>query len=85
MKKTLVGTVASAGLSKTIRVEIDRRMKHAKYGKIIRGRTVCHAHAELNTAREGDIVEIEESPPMSRLKRWTLLRVVTSVGGESSG
>jgi small subunit ribosomal protein S17 len=85
MKKTLVGTVASAGLSKTIRVEIDRRMKHAKYGKIIRGRTVCHAHDELNTAREGDLVEIEESPPTSRLKRWKLVRVVTSAGGESAG
>lgn len=85
MKKTLVGTVASAGLSKTIRVEIDRRMKHAKYGKIIRGRTVCHAHDELNTAREGDLVEIEEAPPTSRLKRWKLVRVVTTAGGESAG
>jgi len=85
MKKTLVGTVASAGLSKTIRVEIDRRMKHSKYGKIIRGRTVCHAHDEANTARKGDVVEIEEAPPASRLKRWTLLRVVTSVGADATG
>ena len=78
MKKTLVGLVASAGQSKTLRVEIARRMKHAKYGKIIRGRTVCHVHDEEGRARKGDTVEIVEAPPKSRLKRWELVRVISS-------
>lgn len=78
MKKTLIGVVASAGQSKTLRVEIDRRMKHQKYGKIIRGRTICHVNDESGVARQGDTVEIEEAPPTSRLKRWTLVRVVSS-------
>ena len=79
MKKTLIGLVASDGRSKTLRVEIARRMKHAKYGKIIRGRTVCHVHDEEGKARKGDTVEIVESPPKSRLKRWELVRVISSV------
>ena len=77
MKKTLVGTVAGCQ-AKTVRVEIPRRMKHPKYGKIIRGRTVCHAHDEDGSAKIGDTVEISESPPRSRTKRWDLVRVVSS-------
>jgi small subunit ribosomal protein S17 len=53
-------------------------MKHQKYGKIIRGRTICHVNDESGVARQGDTVEIEEAPPTSRLKRWTLVRVVSS-------
>jgi len=77
MKKTLVGVVAGLQ-AKTLRVEIARRMKHPKYGKIIRGRTICHAHDEQGTAKVGDTVEITEAPPRSRLKRWDLVRVVIS-------
>jgi small subunit ribosomal protein S17 len=76
MKRRLIGTVKSS-LPNTLRVEIDRRMKHGKYGKIIRGRTLCHVHDSANEARPGDVVEIEEAPPTSRLKRWALVRVVT--------
>jgi small subunit ribosomal protein S17 len=75
MKKTLVGIVAG-NQAKTLRVEIARRMKHPKYGKIIRGRTVCHVHDEEGSAKVGDTVEIIEAPPRSRLKRWDLVRVV---------
>lgn len=78
MKKILVGIVASKPLPNTLRVEIARRMKHPKYGKIIRGRTVCHTHDENGVAKEGDTVEIEECPPKSKLKRWNLVRVVKS-------
>lgn len=82
MKKTVIGTVAKSGQAKTLRVEIERRKKHPKYGKIVRGRTVCHVHDEENVARNGDKVEIEECPPKSRLKRWNLVRVVAAaVGG----
>jgi small subunit ribosomal protein S17 len=76
MKRRLIGTVKS-NLPNTLRVEIDRRMKHGKYGKIIRGRTVCHVHDPASAGRPGDIVEIEEAPPASKLKRWALVRVVT--------
>lgn len=77
MKKTLVGIVAGSQV-KTLRVEIARRMKHPKYGKIIRGRTICHAHDEDGTAKIGDTVEIAEAPPRSRMKRWDLVRVVSA-------
>ena len=80
MKKTLIGTVAVDKPGKTLRVEIARRMKHPKYGKIIRGRTVCHVHDEDGKAKKGDTVEIVECPPKSKLKRWELVRVVTSGG-----
>ena len=76
-KKTVVGVVAGCQV-KTLRVEIARRMKHPKYGKIIRGRTICHAHEEDGTAKLGDTVEISEAPPRSRLKRWDLVRVVAA-------
>lgn len=76
MKKILVGTVASSKAEKTLRVEIERRFRHKKYGKIVRARTVCHVHDEDQVAAEGDLVEIVECPPKSRLKRWNLVRVV---------
>ena len=84
MKRQLIGTVKSS-LPKTLRVEIDRRMQHAKYGKIIRGRTVCHVHDADSAARPGDVVEIEEAPPTSKLKRWALVRVVSRAAVAESG
>lgn len=78
MRKTLVGVVAREPGQNSLRVEIDRRMKHPKYGKIIRGRTVCHVHDVDGNARKGDTVEIVECPPRSRLKRWELVRIVSS-------
>ena len=81
MRKTLQGVVTSAKASKTRRVEIERRYAHSKYGKIVRGRTVCHAHDENNESKEGDLVEIVESRPRSRLKRWELVRVVRAASG----
>lgn len=76
MKRILVGTVVSDKASKTLRVEIDRRFQHKKYGKIVRGRTVCHVHDENETAAAGDVVEIVEAQPRSKTKRWDLVRVV---------
>jgi small subunit ribosomal protein S17 len=51
--------------------------RHAKYQKTVSGTTVCHAHDEKNISKVGDVVEIEESRPMSRLKRWSIVSVVT--------
>lgn len=74
--RLLIGVVTSDKAQKTRRVEINRLVKHAKYGKFIRRRTVCHVHDENNESAVGDLVEIQESRPLSRLKRWTLVRIV---------
>ncbi|MCR9199778.1 MAG: 30S ribosomal protein S17 [Planctomycetaceae bacterium] len=78
MKRTQVGTVTSTKAAKTLRVEIERRFPHKKYGKIVRARTVCHVHDEEELASEGDVVEIVEAQPRSKTKRWDLVRVVES-------
>jgi small subunit ribosomal protein S17 len=72
----VVGVVASDKCPKTRRVEIDRLVKHPKYGKYVRRRTVCHVHDENNESAMGDTVEIIECRPLSRLKHWKLVRVV---------
>lgn len=74
--RVLIGVVASDKASKTRRVEINRTVKHSKYGKYIKRRTVCHVHDENNESHVGDTVEIQECRPLSRLKRWSLVRVV---------
>lgn len=78
MKKRLTGIVTSDKMNKSLRVEVARLYRHAQYGKIVRGRTVCHVHDEENAAKVGDTVEIVESRPISKLKRWQLLRIVKS-------
>jgi small subunit ribosomal protein S17 len=75
-KKQIIGVVTGDKCAKTRRVEIDRMVRHAKYGKILKRRTVCHVHDEKNESGMGDKVEIIECPPKSRLKRWELIRVV---------
>lgn len=77
MRTQLRGVVTSDKNSKTIRVVVERRYRHPKYGKIVRGRTVCHTHDENGDARLGDVVEIVECRPRSALKRWELVQVVT--------
>jgi small subunit ribosomal protein S17 len=63
-------------MNKTRRVEIPRLVKHARYGKFIRRRTVCYVHDENNESRTGDRVEIMETRPLSKTKCWRLVRVV---------
>ena len=76
-KKQLIGVVTSDKMDKSRRVDIDRLVKHPKYGKFIKRRTVCHVHDESNESTVGDTVEIIECPPKSKTKRWDLMRVVT--------
>ena len=78
MRRRLVGVVASDRCDKTRRVEVRRVYRHSKYQKTMTGTTVCHAHDENNVSKVGDVVEIEESRPMSRLKRWCVVSVVTA-------
>ena len=75
-KRVEVGVVTSDKAAKTRRVEIARLVKHAKYGKFIRRRTICHVHDENEESKLGDKVEIVECPPKSKTKRWKLVRVV---------
>lgn len=76
-KKQVIGLVTSDKMDKSRRVEIERLVRHPKYGKFMHRRTVCHVHDENNECHEGDTVEIIEAPPRSKTKRWDLLRIVT--------
>ncbi|MCA9081965.1 MAG: 30S ribosomal protein S17 [Planctomycetaceae bacterium] len=78
MRKTLIGVVTSDRNSKTRRVDVKRLFQHPTLKKIVRGRTVCYVHDEDNTSKVGDTVEITESRPRSKTKRWELVRVVHS-------
>lgn len=82
-KRIEVGVVTRDKADKTRRVEIPRLVRHPVYGKILRRRTVCYAHDEANESHNGDTVEIEESRPVSRLKRWVLKRVITKAATAS--
>jgi small subunit ribosomal protein S17 len=74
--RTIQGVVASDKADKTLKVVVDYQMRHPKYGKYLKRRTVLHAHDEKNDAKEGDTVEITECRPLSKTKHHRLLRVV---------
>jgi small subunit ribosomal protein S17 len=76
-RRVFTGIVTSDKMNKTRRVEIPRLVKHARYGKYIRRRTICHVHDENNESHAGDTVEIMETRPLSKMKNWRLVRVVT--------
>lgn len=76
-RRIVTGIVTRDKNAKTRRVEIERLVRHPQYGKYIKQRTICYAHDEKNESHLGDTVEIMESRPMSRTKRWRLVRVVT--------
>jgi len=75
-KKVAVGVVTSARMMKSRRVEIPRLVKHKKYGKYVRRKTICYVHDENDESSEGDQVEIVECAPKSKTKRWELVRVI---------
>src|SRR5205085_2847123 len=75
--RTIEGVVASDKGDKTIKVVVEYQMRHPKYGKYLKRRTVLHAHDEKNEAKEGDTVELAECRPLSKTKHHRLLRIVT--------
>ncbi|PJD90512.1 MAG: 30S ribosomal protein S17 [Legionella sp.] len=75
--KTMIGTVVSDKMQKTIVVMIERTVKHPKYGKILRRRSKLHAHDENQVCKIGNIVKIKESRPISKLKNWVLVEVIS--------
>ncbi|MCC6783159.1 MAG: 30S ribosomal protein S17 [Planctomycetes bacterium] len=75
-RMTLQGVVTSDKMLKTITIEIERQVKHPLYEKFIRRRTRVHAHDENREAHVGDLVEVMETRPISKLKRFRLVRVI---------
>ena len=71
--RVLTGVVTSDKADKTITVQIERKVKHPLFGKIIKRSTKVHAHDESNTATIGDIVTVQECRPLSKSKTWMLL------------
>ena len=84
-RPTRVGVVTSAAREKTIKVTVSFQVKHRKYGKHLRRRTVLHAHDEKNEAYDGDLVEIAECRPLSKTKHWRLIRVVQRGPRQATG
>ena len=74
--RKITGKVISDKMDKTITVLVERRVKHALYGKYIPRSTKLHAHDENNECKEGDVVAISESRPMSKTKTWMLQEIV---------
>jgi small subunit ribosomal protein S17 len=79
------GVVVSKSGAKTIVVQVERRVRHPLYGKVVRQMRKFHAHDERDTAKVGDVVRIAECRPMSRMKRWRLLEVVGVARKEAIG
>ena len=75
-RRVLQGVVTSDAMNKTITIQVERLQKHPKYHKYIKRHTKYHVHDEKNDANIGDHVEIAECRPMSKLKRWRLIKVL---------
>ena len=75
-RRSKVGRVVSDKMDKTVVVSVERLRRHAIYKRVVRLSSKFKAHDEENTARVGDTVRIEESRPLSREKRWTVVEVV---------
>lgn len=86
-RSTKIGQVVSTKMSKTIVVEVRMRKSHGLYRRVVQKSKKFYAHDENGTARVGDFVEIEETRPLSKLKRWKLKNIVQKaklVGGEEA-
>ncbi|WP_114954647.1 30S ribosomal protein S17 [Sphingosinicella terrae] len=77
-KRVLTGTIVSDKTDKTVVVRVERRVKHPLYGKIIKRSKKYHAHDEGNEFKEGQIVRIEETRPISKLKTWRVIGTADS-------
>jgi small subunit ribosomal protein S17 len=83
-RKTIVGFVTSRSGAKSIKVTIPYKTPHPLYHKIINRKTVVHVHDEKNETKVGDKVEIMETRPISRLKRWRVVSIVHSAVGATA-
>jgi len=78
--KTMTGVVIGRSGSKSIKVAIDFKVKHPKYGKYIKRRTKLNVHDEHNQAGLDDVVEIAECRPISKTKNWRLVKIAEKAG-----
>ncbi|MGH8172009.1 MAG: 30S ribosomal protein S17, partial [Rhodanobacteraceae bacterium] len=76
-QRTIEGRVVSNKMQKTVTVLIERQVQHPLYGKIVRRSTKVHAHDENNECKEGDVIRIAETRPLSKTKNWRVVKVVT--------
>ena len=76
LRKTRTGTVVSDKMNKTVVVAIEDNVKHPKYGKIIKRTLKVHAHDENEICGVGDRVEIMETRPLSKTKRWRIVEII---------
>ena len=76
LRKTRVGTVVSTKMDKTVVVAIEDNVKHAVYSKIIKRTLKVHAHDENNVCGVGDRVEVMETRPLSKTKRWRVTEII---------
>ncbi len=79
LRKTRIGVVTSNKMTKTITVEVERKVKHPIYGKFVKKSTRFHAHDDKDECSIGDVVRIMETRPLSKTKRWRLVEVVEKV------
>lgn len=82
LRKVRSGVVVSAAMQKTIVVRVELKKRHPLYGKEMKQYKKFHAHDEKNEAKVGDRVEITETRPLSKLKRWRLVRILESARGQ---
>ena len=75
-RRIIQGVVKSTKMKKTITVAWQRQVRHPKFGKYMQRYTNLHAHDEQEQAKVGDLVEVMETRPISKLKRWRLVRIV---------
>ncbi len=80
-ERRIVGRVTSAKMQKTITVLVERQVKHALYGKYVKKSTKLHAHDENGEGKEGDLVAIVETRPLSRTKHFKLVQVLEKAVG----
>lgn len=80
LKRTLVGKVVSDKRAKTVTVLVERRVKHELYDKIVIKSSKYHAHDENGEYKNGDLIEITESRPLSKTKNWVATKLIQKAG-----
>lgn len=80
-RKVMRGIVTSAKMQKTVVVQVDRKIRHPLYEKFVSRRTKLYAHDERSEAKVGDVVEVTQTRPLSKLKSWRLLRIIQKAPG----
>jgi len=81
LRKVRTGRVTSSKMDKTIVVTVDRLVRHPLYGKTLKRRSKLYAHDAENSCSEGDIVKVEETRPLSKMKCWRLIEIVKKATG----